>query len=180
MACSKLCFQKWIDGGKKFIQIPCLICNKEHNILQCPELTPARQTAMGKLFGYMHEFNYFHNINNLASVKNYLSENPQPTQPPKLQAAQRAANFNFTHGKGQVGPVIREIYFDLGGFYNLIDDSCWEVLKEMIATGKLKGARIVTPEEMGYSRKGVPVDVAATEGGTTIVCRLALLTAHRI
>ena len=59
----------------------------------------------------------------------------------------------------------------MGGEYDLVDDSQFDELVRDIRQGKVKHAKIISPTELGYSSKGVPVDLACTPNkrGSSIV-----------
>ena len=76
---------------------------------------------------------------------------------------------DYTHGVVDIGAVRRRMYFDLGGVYDLIDDECYEELRQGIQTGAIPHARILTLAEMGYTERGVPIDVAAANTGAASI-----------
>ena len=99
-------------------------------------------------------------------MKNYIAG---ITQPQLAQTPARPVDEG-THGYAQIGPMCRRVYFDLGGVYDLMDDTHFDILKNEIQAGNVVGAKILTPREMGFSDKGVPVDLAcATDDGSSSV-----------
>ena len=84
---------------------------------------------------------------------------------------QEAAAFeeSHTHGIAQIGPVSRLVYFDLGGVFDLVDLGTYYTLLDLIARGKLPNAKALTPMDIGYPERGVPIDVAAAHDGQSSV-----------
>ena len=70
--------------------------------------------------------------------------------------------YKYAHGKASIGPIQRPVYFDLGGEYDLIDDMHYDEIIKSIKNGDMRGAEIITPEELGHSSRGVPVDLACS------------------
>ena len=90
-----------------------------------------------------------------------LFGSPTPKQMAQLPAGPAVeTNHGTTHVRG----VTRRVYFDLGGEYDLMDDREYDLLKEAVAS-------TVTPTEMGFGNRGVPIDVACSNAsnGSSIV-----------
>ena len=115
---------------------------------------------MTEAFGYADMFSWWHNVNNIARALAYIKQAEQP----KPQNAQRklTGRNDYAHGNALVGHIKRRVYFDLGGEYDLIDDTQFEEIQQAIQQGRMPGASMVTPEQLGFSSKGVPIDVACT------------------
>ena len=76
----------------------------------------------------------------------------------------------YSHGHAWLCGHKRRVYFDLGGVYDVMDDHGYASMAEAITTGRIRGASLVTPQELGHTSRGVPVDVAcATGSGTTSI-----------
>ena len=74
LCCSSQCYTQWVAEGKVFPDRPCILCGStDHKILQCPHLLSGdRIEKMKQEIGYEHTFQFWHNVNNVAKVNNYL------------------------------------------------------------------------------------------------------------
>ena len=63
------------------------------------------------------------------------------------------------------------MYFDLGGEYDLMDDHSYESKVVDIRVGRITHAKVITPVNLGFTCKGVPIDVASVtgDGATSVV-----------
>ena len=166
LACSQECYSEWEKQGKVWAPRPCQLCGGPHGVLRCPQLTEERKADMISKIQYQHVHSWWHYVNNIAKAKNYI-DSVAPSQKALQPAGSTQAS---THGDAQIGPLCRRVYFDLGGEYDLIDDQHYELLKNEIQAGNVVGAKLLTPQELGFSCKGVPVDLAcASENGASSV-----------
>ena len=46
-------------------------------------------------------------------------------------------DLQYTHGTAEIGPLRRPVYFDLGGMFDLMDDSAYGVLSQSIRDGSV-------------------------------------------
>ena len=118
---------------------------------------------MKQEIGYQHTFQFWHNVNNVAKVNNYLRDKALPQD---MQKTPSGLDAQYTHGIAEIGPFTRQAYFDLGGYFNLMDDANYVLLTQLIREGRIPHAQLLTPADLGYSSKGVPIDVAAAAGQT--------------
>ena len=70
--------------------------------------------------------------------------------------------YKYAHGKANIGPIQRPVYFDLGGEYDLLDDLHYDEIIKCIEDGDVRGAEVITPEQLGHSARGVSVDLACS------------------
>jgi len=161
LTCSGACYRQWDAAGRVFKTQNCQLCGQEHGVVYCPKMGADNKARMTELFGYVDEFSWWHNVNNIAKAREFINNLPSP------QNAQRAINKAFTHGNARIGPVTRRIYFDLGGEYDLIDNQGFEELTRAINNGNLPNAQIISPQHLGFKDRGVPIDVACATGKTT-------------
>ena len=115
---------------------------------------------MKEQIGYEHTFQYYYNVNNVAKVKNYVAAGAAP----QSMQANAQLDERYTHGIATIGPITRPMYFDLGGIFDLMDDAEYEQIVQLILAGELPGARIPTPTDLGYTERGVPIDLASASG----------------
>ena len=80
-----------------------------------------------------------------------------------------ALDANYIHGEATIGPLRRPVYFDLGGVFDLIDDTDYDRMANMVQRGDIPGASLITPTDLRYTERGVPIDVACTVGGSSSV-----------
>ena len=105
-------------------------------------------------------------------MRQWHAEHPGSAAPPAHAQVSAVAEVDYTHGVAYIGRVVRRMYFDLGGIFNLLDDACYDELVQAIVAGELE-ARLLTPEDLGYTSRGVPIDVAAaTESGGSSIIRV--------
>ena len=169
--CSKEHKEAWEKAGKPYVHTPCQLCESyEHKVLQCAHLTQEIIADMKKDIGYTDTFKFWHNVNNIAKARNYLAER-KGERAVAPQNAQRAMNVKAnTHGVATFGDHGRPIYFDLGGTYDLMDDYDYERIEQDIIQGKIPHAELLNPVQLGFTSRGVPVDVAcSTDTGTTSI-----------
>ena len=62
-----------------------------------------------------------------------------------------------------------DAYFDLGGIKILISDDKYDDIRKKMNDGLLPDTYPVTLHEMGYTERGVPVDLACSSNGTSSV-----------
>ena len=160
LACSGACYNEWDNQGKPFPLRPCQLCGGRHGVLRCPQITEERKTEMVDKLGYEHAYSWWHYVNNIAKARNYIQSIAAPQRVQKLA---RSAE-DSTHGDARIGPLNRRVYFDLGGEYDLIDDKHYEMLREEIQAGNIRGAKLLKPQELGFSHRGVPIDLACATG----------------
>ena len=164
ICCSNECYNKWNEAGRIFPDQPCILCGKDdHKILQCPLLTAEKKAAMKEHIDYEHTFQYWLNVNNIAKVKNFLGKGAQPQN----MQEHTQLDESCTHGVAWIGPLHRRVYFDLGGTFDLIDDDDYVELARQIREGRIPHAQLISPMDIGYTRRGVPIDVAAGTGRDT-------------
>ena len=164
ICCSNECYNKWNEAGRIFPDQPCILCGKDdHKILQCPLLTAEKKAAMKEHIDYEHTFQYWLNVNNIAKVKNFLGKGAQPQN----MQEHTQLDESCTHGVAWIGPLHRRVYFDLGGTFDLIDDDDYVELARQIREGRIPHAQLISPMDIGYTRRGVPIDVAAGTGRNT-------------
>ena len=112
---------------------------------------------------------YYKNTRNIAKVRIHVFKK-KPSQLAVRPHADEDEQLDDTHGDALVGSIERRVYFDLGGHYNLIDDTAYDQICDAIDSGKLKHAHRLTPQDMGHTEIGVSMDLAAasTTGATSI------------
>ena len=101
--------------------------------------------------GYRHTTDWWNQPGNAKQAKNYTTANKQMAQTPAHNTT------THTHGMANAGGVNREVYFDLGGYYNLMDDKDYHTIERMIMNGTLSDTTLITPEQMGYGPRASPL-----------------------
>ena len=150
LCCSRDCYKQWVADGSVFPEQPCILCGAaDHKILQCPHLTTVKIADMKAKFGYEHTFQYWHNVNNVARVNNYLRTEPLPQD-----MQQAGLDPEYTHGTAVIGLQqicderqqwnLRPLYFDLGGYFNLMDDTDYAHIADLIQGGHIPKAQLLT------------------------------------
>ena len=156
--CSKQeCRKKWQDAGKQYTESE----SCHHVTLSCPHLTEASIDKLKAEFGYEHQFNSWANAATILLARKTIFGKVKPQH---MQNG--SAMYAYAHGKASIGSIQRPVYFDLGGTYDLLDDMHYEELIKSIEDGDVKGAQVITPEDLGHTPRGVPVDLAYSTSPT--------------
>ena len=158
--CSGKCFGDWDRDGRPAPEQICAICCEEgHSALKCKHITLQKKKEMIEKIGYNDTARWWFNVNNIAKAQRFLK-----VIPAKQLAMRESTEDGATgHGVAWIAGIMRRVYFDLGGEFNLLDRLALRQLCLELAKGHYAIKRI-TPEEMGYTSKGVPIDVACATG----------------
>ena len=137
---------------------PCRLCgSKDHKVLNCEHLTEDAIAKLKAEHKYEHSFRFWKGAANILAARKTVFGKIKP------QHMQNGSGmYKYAHGKASIGPIQRPVYFDLGGEYDLIDDMHYDEIIKCIKDGDMRGAEIITPEELGHSSRGVPVDLACS------------------
>ena len=164
--------------SRKMAHKVCWYCEGQHSVLACPELTETKRREMERQIGYRHTEAWWINEGNRAKVEEFkttsCNADDQPKQqtpsPAMMSAGCMQPKNPYAHGVATVLGMRVDAYFDLGGIRILLNDDGYEGIVKAIQNGFLPGTEMVTLEEMGYGRKGVPVDLAcSTNEGSSVV-----------
>lgn len=76
----------------------------------------------------------------------------------------------YAHGVANLMGISVDAYFDLGGIKILINDDHYDEICGKMRNGLLPDTEMVTLHEMGFTNRGVPVDLAcSTNEGSSVV-----------
>ena len=170
LTCSNKCFKLWDAAGRNYPPRKCQACGQEddHTVLQCKHITEKVKARMKKEIGYTDDYAFWHNVNNIAKARRLIFNTVVPQY---AITDERMPHDERTYGTATIGPIERDIYFDLGGVHDLMDLDAYDEIVELIDSGDMAKAKIINPIDMGYSKRGVPIDVAAAtdEDGTSVL-----------
>ena len=74
-------------------------------------------------------------------------------------------NNPYAHGVATLLGMKVDAYFDLGGIRILLNDDNYQPILQAINEGRLKDTCVVTPSELGFGARGIPIDVACVGEG---------------
>ena len=153
------CHQKWTDAGKPYeTQTPCRLCgSKAHNTMACEHLTQDKIDKLTASNKYRHMHRWWSGAANVMAARKLIFGDIKPQY---MQSG--SGVYKYAHGKANIGPIQRPVYFDLGGEYDLLDDLHYDEIIKCIEDGDVRGAEVITPEQLGHSARGVPVDLACS------------------
>ena len=153
------CRQKWLDAGRPYSEPePCRLCgSKNHKVLECEHLSQEKIDKLTESCEYENIFRWWSGAANIIKARKCIFGDAKPQH---MQSS--SATYKYAHGKANVGPIQRPVYFDLGGEYDLLDDLQYDEIIDAIRKGEAKGAEVITPEQLGHSARGVPVDLACS------------------
>ena len=115
--------------------------------------------------GYRHDLKWWARPENAKRAKEFRMVTRTTANQPKGNYAQTPSvddDRKHTHGDADVYGLERRVYFDLGGYYDLVDEEAYAYLADKINTGAATTARLVSAVDLGYSPQGVPLDVACS------------------
>ena len=115
-------------------------------VLACPAITPAKKLAMEQRIGYRHSMDWWAVEGNAAAAKSFRMAGTGATP----QSAQQEALADYTHGIATICGQQRLLYFDLGGYHNLMDDTDYQKIIQGINDNTIRDASRITPIDMGY------------------------------
>ena len=143
-------------------------------MLSCPALTAEKRSLMEQHIGYRHEVAWWSNEANRDKAKSFRISDYKPTEAtpvPGMMVCQRNQPHNpYAHGVATLMGMEVDAYFDLGGIRILINDDKYHDITVAVERGLLPNTKLLTLEELGFSSKGVPVDLAcSTNGGSSVV-----------
>ena len=134
--CSGPCYKAWDDAGRPRPEHDiCQCCGDKHKVLFCNYITPEKKEQMIREIGYVHEWSWWHNVNNIAKARNLLFGQVQPQH---MMHGRRTTDY--AHADALVGMIIRRAYFDLGGQYDIMDEAAYDPLVKQIEQGLLPGS----------------------------------------
>ena len=109
---SRDCHQKWKDAGKPYEQCtPCRLCgSKDHRELNCEHLTQDKIDKLTASHKYEHIFRWWSGAANIMAARKLLFGDIKPQH---MQSG--SGTYKYAHGKANIGPIQRPVYFDLGG-----------------------------------------------------------------
>ena len=159
----------------------CWNCDGDHSVLMCPALTEAKRAAMEKHIGYRHSIQWWSVEENRNKAKAFritdhanpvAAPAPAPTpasapapEPGLMMRQHGQPNSPYAHGVATLMGLEVDAYFDLGGIRILLSDDNYVGIEQAVRNGKLPNTELITPAELGYSDKGIPIDVACSTRG---------------
>jgi len=154
------CYKKWSNDGAPKTNEPCRLCgSKDHHVLRCPHLTEENIKKLSdKHEDYEHRYRWWNGIQNILQARKEIFGEVKPQH---IQRCNKTT-CSYAHGIAMRGSIERPAYFDLGGEYDLMDDIHYDEIKQAIESGEMDNAKIISPQELGYAKRGVPVDLACS------------------
>ena len=131
-------------------------------MLVCERLTDAVRKNLERDIGYRHTIAWWNARGNRQKVSEHSVRHQWMQRGMFPKGHDKPAGTY--HGAAQIALTCRYIYFDLGGEYNIMDINGYENILQDILSGKDNVTNIITPQELGFSKRGVPIDMA---GGTS-------------
>ena len=138
----------------------------------CPRLTPERRAELQEKLGLSGGSLWWPNPADRNEAKEYAAGQQwasRPADPAATCTPDASARFGQPyHGAAEFVGIIRPIYFDLGGIYNLADAGAYVNVCAAAALST-EAATLVSPKELGFTSARVPIDMAGVSGGGSSV-----------
>ena len=138
----------------------------------CPKLTPERRQELKDKLGLRNDSLWWASPGNRQKAKDYAAShqwaNRAGTAAPVNTSMSTVAATPY-HGVAEFVGITRPVYFDLGGVYNLADAEAYTHVCAAAAVNT-NAATLVSPTDLGFSERGVPIDMAGASGtGSSLV-----------
>ena len=171
------------------MQLKCYMCGDPHPVSLCPKLNQERRKELAANIAFEDTVMWWLDTGNREKARQYAiahqwaARTCDPTgealpAPPNVSASAGYIPSNRRllpsprsafHGIAHLLGTTRRIYFDLGGDYNLLDECLYQIAT-MLAREESSGVRVVTATELGYAKRGVPIDMAGgCSSGSSLV-----------
>ena len=152
-------------------------------MIVCPAITSEKRKLMEKHIGYRHGVHWWSVETNRAKAKAFkiadykgkeTETNPTSTSavPGMMMISKLHATPTnpYAHGVAKLMGFEVDAYFDLGGIKILLNDDRYDEICRKMKSGLLPDTEMVALHDMGYTSRGVPVDLAcSTNEGSSVV-----------
>ena len=155
----------------------CHLCEGQHTVQMCPKLNDARRKELADTVQMTNDPIWWSNADNRKKAQDYAKAHQWAMRTSTADALQREADRAKSnsadanhHGWAILVGSTRKVYFDLGGEFNLADDSLYDLVEDAHRHGNMT-IRLVTAAELGHPG-GVPIDMAAGATGSSSIIRV--------
>ena len=160
----------------------CFMCGGNHPVSLCDKLNAERRRELTTHLAFDGSTLWWSNRDNRDRAQQYATAHQWATMArPAPPGANDLADSLCCHpcpmpeprvayhGTVQLLNQERHIYFDLGGDYNLADEPLYDAAVSL-AGEEGNGVALVTLAELGYTERGIPIDMAGgASGGSSLV-----------